>query len=87
VKVLAVGATGPNAGLVVPELVKHGVEVRALVRAEGKADPARQRGATEIANGDLGGPGSPRAAVEGVEGVFHINPAFAPTRRAWGCRW
>ena len=34
-KVLAIGATGSNAGLVVPELVKRGVEVRGLVR-----DPA-----------------------------------------------
>jgi uncharacterized protein YbjT (DUF2867 family) len=83
-KVLAVGATGPNAGLVVPELVKRGVEVRAMVRAEGKADAARQRGVTEIAIGDLRDPGSLRAAVEEVEGVFHINPAFAPDEAGMG---
>ena len=66
-KALAVGATGPNAGPVVPELVKRGVEIRALVRAGGKADAARQRGAAEIAIGDLRDPGS-LPAVEGVEG-------------------
>jgi uncharacterized protein YbjT (DUF2867 family) len=87
VKALAVGATGPNAGPVVPELVERGVEIRALVRAEGKADAARQRGAAEIAIGDLRDPGSLRAAVEGSRACSISIPPSARTRRAWGCRW
>ena len=77
-KVLMVGATGTYASLVMPELIKRGVTVRALVRDESKSDVARQQGAEEIAIADLRDPDSLRAAATGVDGVFHINPAFAP---------
>jgi uncharacterized protein YbjT (DUF2867 family) len=77
-KVLMVGATGRFAGLVLPELVQRGVTVRALARNEASAQEARRRGAAEAAVGDLLDPASLRAAAEGVDGVFHINPAFAP---------
>ena len=83
-KVLAVGTTGGNAGLVVPELKKRGVTVRGLVRDGGKADLARRAGADETVVGDLRDPASLRAAAEGVEGVFHINPAFAPDEAGMG---
>src|SRR5664279_4413830 len=83
-KVLAVGATGVNAGLVVPELLSRRVTVRALVRDQGRADAARARGVQEIALGDLTDPVSLRAAAEGVDGVFHLNPAFAPDEAAMG---
>ncbi len=83
-KVLMVGATGGNAGLVVPELKKRGVTVRALVRDENKADAAHHAGADESVVGDLLDPASLRAAAEGVNGVFHINPAFAPDEAAMG---
>lgn len=39
--VLAVGASGPNAGLVVSELTKLGVTVRGLIRGEAKVGQAR----------------------------------------------
>lgn len=83
-KVLMVGTTGTYAGLVVPELKKRGVTVRGLVRDEGKANLARRAGADETVVGDLRDPASLRAAVEGVEGVFHINPAFAPDETDMG---
>jgi uncharacterized protein YbjT (DUF2867 family) len=77
-KVLAVGATGLYAGLVVPELHRRGVTVRALLRDRRLEAEVRQRGASEIALGDLSDPVSLRKAVQGVDGVFHINPSFAP---------
>ena len=83
-KVLMVGANGKFAKLVVPELTKRGVTVRALVRESGKEDEARQAGASEIAIGDLGKPETLRAAAGGVDGVFHINPAFAPDEAGMG---
>jgi uncharacterized protein YbjT (DUF2867 family) len=76
--VVMVGATGRNAGAVLPELVERGVAVRALVRDQQRADVARRRGAAEAVVADLSDPASLRAAVAGAEGVFHINPAFAP---------
>ena len=51
--VLMVGATGEFAGLVLPELKKHGVTVRALVQNEAGKSKARERGADEAAIGNL----------------------------------
>lgn len=83
-KVLMIGATGAYAGLVLPELTRRGVVVRALARDEDKAEAARRAGARETALGDLRDAGSLRAAAEGVDGVFHIGPAFAPDEAALG---
>lgn len=76
-RVLAIGATGKFAGLVVPELKKRGVTVRALVRDERGEAKARERGADETAIGNLENYGSLRYAAKGVDGVFHVDPAFA----------
>jgi uncharacterized protein YbjT (DUF2867 family) len=43
-KVLATGATGAYAGLVVPAQVDHGIEVRAVVHDPTKAGIARAHG-------------------------------------------
>jgi uncharacterized protein YbjT (DUF2867 family) len=83
-KVLVVGATGKYAGLVVPELKRRGAIVRGLVRNESKTDTARHKGVDEIAIGDLSEPNSLHAAANGVDGVFHINPAFAPNEAELG---
>ncbi len=83
-KVLMVGATGKYASYVVPELKQRGVTVRALVRNKDKVDAARQRGADEAIVGDLLDPDSLRAAASGVEGVFHINPAFTSNEAKLG---
>ncbi|NMK45981.1 NmrA/HSCARG family protein [Achromobacter sp. Bel] len=82
--VLVVGATGKFAGLVVPELRQRNAAVRALVRNEAGAAVARLRGATEIAMGDLRDRDSLAEATRGVDGVFHIGPAFASDEAAMG---
>jgi uncharacterized protein YbjT (DUF2867 family) len=46
--VLMVGATGSRAGAVLPELVKRGAAVRALVRDEERATVARRRGVEHL---------------------------------------
>lgn len=71
-----VGATGRYAQFVLAELVQRGVGVRALVRSEQPAEVALRNGASEVTFGDLNEPESLAAAVTGVEGVFHIGPAF-----------
>lgn len=76
-RVLMVGATGRHAHLVLHELIKRGVMVRALVRNQERADVARQNGAQEVAIGDLTEPASLTDAVAGMDGVFHIGPAHA----------
>jgi uncharacterized protein YbjT (DUF2867 family) len=77
-RVLAVGATGQFAGLVVPALVAQGLQVRALVHDPTKADRVRALGAVETVPGDLRDRVSMDAALDGVDAVFHITPAFAP---------
>jgi uncharacterized protein YbjT (DUF2867 family) len=79
-----VGATGPNAGLVLPALTTRGVAVRALVRTASGARIARERGATQVAIGDLRDQQSLRDAAIDVDGVFHIGPAFAPDEAEMG---
>lgn len=76
-KVLAIGATGNYAGLVVPALVARGLDVRALVHDRSKAAVPQSRGAHEIVLGDLGDSASLDKAMDGVDGVFLITPAFA----------
>jgi uncharacterized protein YbjT (DUF2867 family) len=83
-RVLMVGATGRNAGWMLPELVKRGVAVRALVRSEQRAEVARAHGADEAVIGDLTDPASLAAAVTGMDGVFHLGPAFAPNESDMG---
>ena len=76
-KVLAVGATGSNAGAVVPELVKRGIQVRGLVRDRSRIEKAHRGGATETVVADLADLDEFTRACEGVDGVFGIIPAFA----------
>lgn len=84
--VLVIGGAGRFAGLVVPALVRQGVTVRAFVRDRSKADHATRNGATETAIGDLRDADSLDAALRGVDGVFHIGPAFAPDEAELGLR-
>jgi uncharacterized protein YbjT (DUF2867 family) len=77
-RVLTVGATGQFAGLVVPTLVATGLHVRALVHDPGKAEQVRAAGVAETVSGDLRDLDSMRAALDGMDGLFLILPAFAP---------
>ncbi|WP_457587541.1 NmrA family NAD(P)-binding protein [Ensifer canadensis] len=83
-RILVVGATGRFAGLVVPELVRRGAIVRALVREQSNTRLAQQLGAAQVAVGDLRDRESLDVALEGIDGVFHLGPAFAPDEAAMG---
>jgi uncharacterized protein YbjT (DUF2867 family) len=83
-KVLMVGATGKYASHVIPELKQRGVTIRALVRDKTKLEAAQQKGVDEAVVGDLEDADSLHAAASGVEGVFHLNPAFAPNEADLG---
>jgi uncharacterized protein YbjT (DUF2867 family) len=84
VRVLMVGATGKYAHHVLPELKKRGVKVRALVRSRDSERKAREYGADETAIGDLQEARGLISAAVGVDGVFHIGPAFAPRESDMG---
>jgi uncharacterized protein YbjT (DUF2867 family) len=74
--ILAVGANGRFAGLVMPELLRRGARVRGMVREPGSGEKARSHGATEIEVADLRDPESLDRAVRGVDGIFYIGPVF-----------
>jgi uncharacterized protein YbjT (DUF2867 family) len=83
-RVLMVGATGNFASLLVPELKKRSVTVRALLHDDSKAVDAKRNGADETAAGDLKSEESLRRALADVDGVFHLGPAFAPDEAQMG---
>ena len=76
--ILAVGAAGKFAGLVVPELAKRGATVRGLIRDAKQGDAVLKNGAKEVVVGDLGDRASIDAALKGADAVFYIAPAFIP---------
>lgn len=76
--ILAVGADGRFASLVVPALAARGATVRGLVRKPESAEHVRAKGAADVAVGDLGDRASMDRALEGVTSVFYIAPAFLP---------
>lgn len=76
--ILAVGAAGKFAGLVIPALAKRGATVRGLVRKSEQVEQVRSHGAAEVAVGDLRDRESLGAALRGIDAVFYIAPAFLP---------
>lgn len=76
--VLAVGASSPSAGLVVPALAARGVHVRGFVQHEEERGAVLKEGAFEAAVGDLADGSSVDAALKNIDAVFYIAPAFDP---------
>jgi uncharacterized protein YbjT (DUF2867 family) len=74
-RALAIGAAGPSASLVVPELLKRNVSVRAFVHKQEDQPMVRKRGVTDIVVGELSDATAVAKAVEGIDAVFYIAPA------------
>jgi uncharacterized protein YbjT (DUF2867 family) len=68
-KVLVTGATGNTGSGLVPALRSAGVDVRAFVRDESKAQPLKDIG-VEIVVGDLDRPETIPPALEGVDKIY-----------------
>jgi uncharacterized protein YbjT (DUF2867 family) len=68
-KILITGATGNTGSGLVPALRSAGVDVRAFVRDESKAQPLKDMG-VEIVVGDLDQPQTIDPAVEGVDKIY-----------------
>ena len=83
-KILMVGASGKYARHVLPALKARGATVKALVTSEDKRTEAITQGADETVVADLNDEQSLRRAGEGADGVFHLNPAFAPNEAELG---
>ena len=83
-QVLAFGAGGKFAGLVIPALKARGATVRAFVHSEAGAEIARSNGADELITGDIKNRSSVDKALSHVEKVFYIAPAFMPNEAEIG---
>ena len=85
-KILAFGAAGHFAGLVLPELLRRKAEVRAFVRKDEDVPIVRRNGASEVAIGDLADAESVRSALAGVTSVFYVAPVFLSDQAEIGKR-
>src|SRR6185295_13187094 len=72
-KIFVTGATGNQGGAVVSSLIKHGVQVKALVR---KTDTAKaqslQKQNVELVKGDLNDTNSFKDHLNGMDGLFSV---------------
>ena len=68
-KVLVTGATGNTGSLLVPALLKAGVDVRVFARNEAKAKPLKELGA-EVVQGDLDEPAAILPAVKNIDKIY-----------------
>jgi uncharacterized protein YbjT (DUF2867 family) len=71
--ILVTGATGNISSLVIPQLLKGGFTVRALVHSTDKAKALSDKGVETIV-GDFENPASLQKAFEGVSAVFLLTP-------------
>jgi len=71
VRALITGASGFLGGHLAESVARAGDEVRALVRVNSDVEHLRALPGVELAYGDLGDPDSLRAAVTGMQVVFH----------------
>jgi uncharacterized protein YbjT (DUF2867 family) len=79
--ILVTGATGRQGGAVYQHLQKKGFKLRALVR-DPNSNQARQltRYGEKVFQGNLDDPDSLMRAMEGVYGVFSVQPYTAKER-------
>ena len=83
--VLAFGADGKFAGLVVDALVRRPqVKLRGFIRAAKHGDELRARGADEVVVGDLGDTARVEDAMRGMDVVFYIAPVALPDEERVG---
>lgn len=68
-KVLVTGATGNTGSLLVPALLRAGLDVRVFVRNEDKAKPYKDLGA-EVVTGDLDRPETILHALKNVDKIY-----------------
>ncbi len=73
-RVVAVGAAGPFAGLVIPALAKRGLHVRGLVKSADQQTAVRDHGAAEVVVADIADRNQMAAALNGMDAAFYISP-------------
>lgn len=86
-RILSIGAAGAKAGMVVEALACRGAYVRGLVRHIEQRDAVLASGAREVMVGDLTEPDTLARALDGIDAVFYIAPAFIADEADLGRRF
>ena len=86
-KVLAVGAAGPSASLVIPELLKRNVSLRGFLHKQEDEASAQELGVVDNVVGELSDVSAVARALEGMDAVFYIAPAFLENEAEVGRRF
>ena len=81
--ILVTAAYGNQGQRLIPLLAQAGRKVRAL-RGSGDLEVLKALGAHEAIAGDASDPAVLRAAMQGVESVYHIGPSLHPREEAMG---
>ncbi|MFO1061617.1 MAG: NmrA family NAD(P)-binding protein [Dongiaceae bacterium] len=84
--ILVTGASGRSGGAVTRAVAARGGRVRTFVRRPEAAEACRRNGAAEVAVGTLESDAEVRAAMAGIERVYHVAPPFSPAEEAYGRR-
>lgn len=82
--ILVTAASGNQGRHLIPKLLAAGLPVRANVRSEASAARLRALGVKDVLVGDLADPAVQRAAVRGVDKVYHVGATLSPGERAMG---
>ena len=82
--ILVTAAYGTQGRRLIPRLAEAGAQVRALRQNPGGEDALRALGAHEIVIGDAEDPAVLRAALSGVDAVYHVGPSAHPAERQMG---
>ena len=82
---LVTAANGNQGKLLIPKLLRAGLDVRGAVQSEASGLALQKMGLTDIVVGDLMDPAVLRKAMMGVEKVYHIGPTAHPKEREMGC--
>jgi uncharacterized protein YbjT (DUF2867 family) len=82
--ILVTAAYGTQGRRLIPRLAQAGVRVRALRRTADGSAALRSMGASEVTIGDASDPAVLRAAMRGVEAVYHVGPAAHPREKQMG---
>ena len=81
---LITSANGNQGKLLVPKLLAAGAKLRCVVRSDASAQALRSRGVQEVLIGELYDPAMLARALDGVDGVYYVNPTGHKEEREAG---
>ncbi|MEY2927342.1 MAG: hypothetical protein RL367_1819 [Pseudomonadota bacterium] len=85
--ILVNAANGQQGRLLVPKLVKAGLELRACVQSDSSAAALHAAGVADVIVGEISDPDVIARAVTGIDKIYHVCPGIHPQERELGFAW